>query len=174
MSYDNYSIQDVTPATLRLSESLLKRYFNNMYSGVIPYSKIEVACNADDVLGFIAYDILYIDSYNPLHGKGTEFIQGKISVLLVDSLFRFRGIGSRLLGAACVNLIKSKCNIIVFPIRKYCRSDYIVELLNKFGFYAEDEIKEYWKYESLCKKYKCKVCGAPPCKCTAIMFIKKI
>lgn len=49
----------------------------------------------------------------------------------------------------------------------------IEQLLKKNGYQSWVEIPQYWKEDSLKKKYDCPVCGQPPCLCAATIFDKK-
>ena len=43
-------------------------------------------------------------------------------------------------------------------------------LLNNH-FFKETVIQNYWEADSLKKKYNCIVCGKPPCKCDATVYL---
>ncbi|MCO6500025.1 MAG: GNAT family N-acetyltransferase [Vicingus serpentipes] len=42
------------------------------------------------------------------------------------------------------------------------------------GFTSKKIINSYWKEDSLNKKYYCKLCGPPPCNCSAEVYLLKI
>ena len=60
------------------------------------------------------------------------------------------------------------CNAWVMKGKTPLRS----ALINN-GFSLKKVINNYWKEDSLNKKYNCKVCGAPPCKCSAEVYLLK-
>lgn len=45
-------------------------------------------------------------------------------------------------------------------------------LVRKAGFQPVHEFADYWKDDSLAKGYKCPTCGDPPCRCSAVLFVR--
>lgn len=48
------------------------------------------------------------------------------------------------------------------------------ELLEKEGFERLVFVKEYWKKDSLTRKFICPICGEPPCACDAMVYMKEL
>lgn len=79
---------------------------------------------------------------------------------------------------------KMLCNDLINELRKSGANAYIVtawkkygeipanKILQKSGLNVLCEIPEFWKDESISIKYKCPICGNPPCLCSAVIFGK--
>ncbi len=55
---------------------------------------------------------------------------------------------------------------------KSSNGTHIESILKKNYFKKVIEIPDYWKEDSIKKAYKCAVCGNPPCRCSAVIYIK--
>ena len=46
----------------------------------------------------------------------------------------------------------------------------VLAVLQKCGLSQVHKFKSFWAKDSLEKKYRCIICGAPPCKCSAFIY----
>lgn len=44
-------------------------------------------------------------------------------------------------------------------------------IAGRFGFWAIKEVPNHWHHDSLARQYRCDVCGSPPCKCMAVLYV---
>ena len=47
-------------------------------------------------------------------------------------------------------------------------------IFNRKGIHPFIEIENYWSDDSLLKNYSCPECGLPPCKCSVVVYNKKL
>ena len=50
----------------------------------------------------------------------------------------------------------------------------MLSILQNSGYSIIDTVTNYWSEDSQEKKYKCQLCGEPPCKCSAIILKKEL
>lgn len=79
-------------------------------------------------------------------------------------------------------------DFIGYTMNKYARQGDVVMSLNwkrkelipmekiskKMGMTLYCELPDFWMKDSLVKQYDCPECGKPPCRCKAVIFVKKI
>ena len=46
-------------------------------------------------------------------------------------------------------------------------------IFKKTNFYILEVIQNFWREDSIEKKYNCPDCGAPPCNCSTVIYLKK-
>lgn len=49
---------------------------------------------------------------------------------------------------------------------------HIAGIAHTLGFSEKATIPEYWHDDSLSKGYQCHVCGSPPCRCSAVLYVR--
>lgn len=97
---------------------------------------------------------------------------GKIGIVAIKKEYQTKGIGSLLFSSAATLLQNS--TDALFTIH-WLNEAYAVNpkyIVNN-GFSPLTQIENYWTKDSLGKKYNCPICGTPPCKCSARIFIKE-
>lgn len=133
----------------------------------------------NQVLGFITVEILTPDHLNNSLLKDGRLIHDKLSncssigfikQVIIHPEHQQKGLGKQMIKATiqqlnkdvgawlCIAWMQGK----VIPIEKAL-------LINHFK--KEVVIENYWKEDSLTNKYNCIVCGTPPCKCNAVVYL---
>ncbi len=152
--------------------SILEENNNNAF--------IHVA-KSNEITGFIYYTVLYRNELDtittqsfPLKNALQEEIYGLIKTEAVSPKHQKQGIGMKLFQEAISHLHKINIKVIYTVIWKQSPNIQALEkLLMKNDFHLLLEITDYWKEDSLQKKYDCPVCGNP-CHCTALIFRNKL
>ncbi len=86
--------------------------------------------------------------------------------------FDNKGIGSLLVEQA-TNELNLNTDIQLSTVWIKPEGNGMTRLLKKNGFELSKTITNYWKEDSILKKYDCPICGTPPCKCSTEVYIKK-
>jgi ribosomal protein S18 acetylase RimI-like enzyme len=137
----------------------------------------------DKLCGFVLFSILSIDdvarhvsSIKPFPEFDKNPFQkiGFIKSIAVDPNYRNQGIGKQLL-KACLLEISAKSNA-VFSVCWLDKNGNSIfgEMLRKQGFIKTETFSDYWYSDSLKKQYSCALCGPPPCRCAAEVWLKTI
>ena len=90
-----------------------------------------------------------------------------IKQIAVTSAYQSKGVGKLLLNQ--VNQLNTTLVCVVWDKGEKTPLRY---LLSKNNFVQELKIEKYWSNESVEKNYLCDICGQPPCKCNAEIYIK--
>lgn len=94
---------------------------------------------------------------------------GVIKTIAVSDEFKNQGIGTALTMKSIEMLRKSSsCMISICWDQK--DDTVFSRMLEKCGMKLTRRIAEYWREDSLKRKYKCKSCGLPPCMCNALIY----
>jgi len=99
-----------------------------------------------------------------------HFIYGQIKTIVVNSNYQLLGIGTALCESTIIDLKKLDANKLIATAWKQNNKVNSAKMLQKFGLKHLCEIPFFWKDESIKEKYNCKVCGLPPCICTAVIY----
>ena len=136
---------------------------------------IFVAVNNKQVTGFITgitcpeskLHTEVLEAY-PLQSNETGII-GVVKQVCVHPNFYREGIADELLK----HIIKAfkKCSELLCISWQKGNTTPMSKLLLKNNFKLKQTILNYWGTESIIKKYDCAICGSPPCKCTAELFV---
>lgn len=97
-------------------------------------------------------------------------IVGYRNLIAVKKEFQNKGIGSALVDQSMKELRK-KSDVITSVVWKPKELKDIGGLLENHNLNAVKIIPDYWKEDSLRRKYECAVCGTPPCTCTAEIYV---
>lgn len=101
--------------------------------------------------------------------KQAKYI-GLFKTVAVDENYSGRGIGSALISYRMEAMRKKTNHLLVISwVRK--QQSIIGHLFEKKGFTLRKQIDNYWKNDSIEKGYNCIVCGEPPCRCSAKVYI---
>lgn len=129
-----------------------------------------------ELVGFMLNQIIKSFQYKVLQSKINVFEIAKqneigvIKSLAIKENYQGKGIASQLIEKALHELEKTMThNICIVWDHPENR---ITNVLKKFGFSHIETIPQYWKDESLEINYQCKICGSPPCLCTAQIWMK--
>ncbi len=152
----------------------------NKYINSAKYIGFVVLRNGD-LVGFTLIDLL-----TPLEVKKTVLKDHEwfyttlnsydqivfIKQTVVSSKYSNQGIGSQLVQHS-TKILNAKKNIHLSTVWQKENSGSMPKVLMKNGFLLSKIILNYWKNDSLVKKYDCPICGRPPCKCATEVWIKK-
>jgi len=86
--------------------------------------------------------------------------------------FTRRGLGTEFIRHT-MNLYRDECDLIMSINWKRKKDIPMAVISVNLGMKQFAELKNYWKEESLKSNYYCPECGKPPCKCSAVLYIKK-
>jgi ribosomal protein S18 acetylase RimI-like enzyme len=166
-------------ANKRLGEDYLNLtdltvYLNNENKiGLVALVNNEIAgfalaqiCNLEETMDLILADR---DWFKLQFSNATTI--GILKTIAVDIKYSTLGIGTALTEHR-IKLLKEKSNLILAFSWEQKQNDTNTKILEKFGLTLKRTIPNYWMEDSLQKGYNCKICGAPPCKCNALIYIK--
>jgi GNAT superfamily N-acetyltransferase len=94
---------------------------------------------------------------------------GILKTIAVDHKFSNLGIGTALTTYR-IDILKKSTNSILavnWEQKEHLENS---RLLEKCGLSLQRRIERYWMEDSLAKGYTCVRCGAPPCKCAAMIY----
>ncbi|RKX17147.1 MAG: hypothetical protein DRP35_11435 [Candidatus Zixiibacteriota bacterium] len=94
---------------------------------------------------------------------------GILKTLAVKNEFKNQGIGT-LLTTKSIEILKKKSDCILSICWDKENDASVSNILEKYGMKQIRKISEFWKEDSLERNYTCKICGAPPCTCNAIIY----
>ncbi len=94
---------------------------------------------------------------------------GIIKQLVVKENYQQKGIATKLIKYCLYNI---SATYYIYIAWKKAPFTPIIQLMNKNGFNATVTIQQYWKLDSLEKKYDCPICSNP-CNCDAVIYITK-
>lgn len=95
---------------------------------------------------------------------------GVLKTIAVQPQFSNLGIGTALTKYR-VDLLKKSTNSILAVSWEHDQSISNKRILEKSGLIFKQRIENYWTKDSILKGYSCKQCGAPPCKCAAMIYM---
>ena len=130
------------------------------------------------ILGFITIEILSLKKLHQVILKENEWFINlckphKIALIkqvVVVSSEQKKGFGSQLVKYAKEQTINDVDMFLCLGWTKNHTIPIEKALLNNH-FFKETVIQNYWEADSLKKKYNCIVCGKPPCKCDATVYL---
>jgi ribosomal protein S18 acetylase RimI-like enzyme len=142
----------------------------------------KIACYNNRIVGFsvaIIFEneqLFKITGINklqlPIEYQNYNLRLGFLKTIAISEFFQKKGIGLLL----CIDCIdefeKRDVTAILGTAWKKGQSIHSEKILTRVGLQIIGEITEFWKHESLLKKYNCSICGEPPCYCTAVIFGK--
>lgn len=97
---------------------------------------------------------------------------GLIATIATDPKESGKGVGTKLFSSCISRLENLNLNNFVMTGWKSYEGVNINSLAKKFGFKEILEIPEFWYEDSKIKSYCCPSCGEPPCRCSAVIYMK--
>jgi len=153
-----------------LTSTTLKEYINN------PNKKALVVLMDQQVVGFINIDLTSSQQRPSVLLNEVDDLNGLLNIALIKQVivlpsYQKKGFGKQLIQKIIEqNQLDNTTYLCIawktgnnIPIKK---------ALIHNGFNVEKEISNYWFSDSLQYQYHCLVCGAPPCKCNAVVFVR--
>jgi ribosomal protein S18 acetylase RimI-like enzyme len=107
------------------------------------------------------------DWFASRYAKSTNV--GVIQTIAIDASFANQGLGTFLTQKGIEILSQYVYEIISICWDQHEQTSYS-KVLEKCRFQFVKAIPNYWFNDSLQKNYHCKLCGAPPCKCQALIY----
>jgi GNAT superfamily N-acetyltransferase len=95
-----------------------------------------------------------------------------LKTMAIHPKFQKHGFGAAIMGALLLAAEKEKINTIYVVAWKSEQKINLGPLLLQFGFTEIISLVNFWREDSLAKKYACPACGGPPCTCDAVIFKK--
>jgi len=141
-----------------------KKCYVSLTNGVVS-GFLLVSVNSAEELKEVAHSELswFVDRYSKHNTIGL------IKTIAVDQNHKKAGIGTRL-AEKCIFLLSKKVNRIIAFCWEQDGSKSNFFLLEKCGMKGVRKITNFWEEDSFAKNYNCKVCGPPPCLCSAYLY----
>jgi len=164
-------------ANLAFGKSYLTRATLNSYDKS-ENIQIIISEKNEEVLGFSVVMVLRSEELSKNLFLDVELTtdeewQGYRKMTIVNREYQGKGIGSELIrkGEA---FIQTKSKTVFSSIWCNGNEAKMTNLLKKNGYQFLENRANYWKSDSLEKLYNCAICGAPPCKCAALIYKKNL
>jgi ribosomal protein S18 acetylase RimI-like enzyme len=98
---------------------------------------------------------------------------GMVGSVATDPNYTGKGIASILVNS-CINQLKVKgLDTILMTAWKSDKGVHISSIAKKYDFKPLLEIPNFWKEDSIINDYDCPSCGRPPCRCSAVIYLRK-
>lgn len=169
------------PAVLSIAEKQLGAAYINVEDLL---AEENVACYASisgKIVGFctgkqIALDKIYesIPQLREMKLKQLATVEtlGMVASVATDPDYAGRGIGSALVEHCIAELEKKDFNVLAMTGWKSPKGVHIGSIAKNYGFKEVLEVPDFWKEDSLKHGYACPVCGQPPCRCSAVVYLR--
>ncbi|MBK8808595.1 MAG: hypothetical protein IPO21_18965 [Bacteroidales bacterium] len=180
----NIKIKVATKEMYTAMQFLVDEYLGNAYFDINIAEKrsekfiVFVALFADDIVGLAINEVFTnTDEAMISLSKNVQFEKflgqaqsvGRQSVLIVKSQFENNGIGAALFSESLLWL-KTHAEFVYTVRWLKSATDKGSTLLSRNGFEPIARIENFWKIDSLTRKYHCPICGEPPCLCSALIY----
>lgn len=177
----NYNIIVANESCFPKIKVLSDKYFGKnylLYDDIFKESKnckkhCFISLYNNDVIAFLLVEVYsnnqFIKKYKQLNKL--LHINKKICIIksiCVEEIHRNKGIAHNMIKKALKNI--NSCIFMSF-VWDYANNYEMKKILEKNKFKFITIMKEFWKSESLIKKYHCIKCGKPPCLCDAFVFM---
>ncbi len=136
----------------------------------------------DDHIGVVGFAIGHRCDYAPLCETYPaarhllrplqSFRLGLLKSVVVRGGHRGSGIGLRLVEDCLDGLASSGAEAMIMFAWRRGESVPAASLARRCGFRAVGEAEALWHADSLERRYICPTCGAPPCRCSAAIYVK--
>ena len=105
----------------------------------------------------------------PPHAKGSDCF-GVLKTIVVSPEYRYNGLGTALF-RDCLKTMSERQASATVAIAWMARiATNLSGLLTRQKFRQTEIVKNYWYQDSLDLGFRCKECGAPPCRCSAAIY----
>ncbi len=158
-----------------LSESVLSDFFKTSISDCCKVGLIN-----GNVAGFVLCKIIIKDQLSGClridEDKLPEYISSVENVCLIKTIsvsgrYQRQGIGFKLVESINEDVVvKKKIDAVCSVAWKNGNNINVDGVFSSIGLQKYIEVDDYWKEDSINKKYSCPQCGEPPCNCSAIIY----
>jgi len=97
---------------------------------------------------------------------------GFVASAATSEKFKGRGLGAELIGRCIESIEERGVNVIVATAWLSRQGLQAGSILECRGFQKLLDLPNYWEKDSLKNGYSCPTCGAPPCHCSAVLYIR--
>lgn len=97
---------------------------------------------------------------------------GLVNSIAVDAWSKKLGVGHELMAKCLADMTELHIDVVFMIGWRSNEGVNIRSLANRNGFSELLEMPHYWRDDSLNHQYQCPTCGAPPCNCSAVLFVK--
>jgi len=181
---------NISNATIRDIEAIIKIVTNTLGNQYLTHAQINQyleninfychkAIINNEIVGFSLSRICRINDLKHNLLGNTDYLDDdeklKEPILFRETTaikkeFQRKGIGTKLIQYG-IDIAKNKAHTIFRVAWQQKDITPIGKIIEKEGAKILKKIPNYWYEDSLKRKYQCQVCGAPPCKCSAIIYI---
>lgn len=95
---------------------------------------------------------------------------GVVKTVAVSPAQHGHGIGTRLTDSCLAEFRSRGVRAVCSVAWKRGKQINLKGVLERQGFLPFAEVPDYWREESLEEDFECPECGAPPCRCSAVMY----
>lgn len=174
--------QEIVPKIMRIAEKQL----GDTYINEQELSENEVSLYAkagNEVLGFCIGKVIetnqFLKQHKTIAERNNKVLNsttkiGVLSSIAVNEKSKGRGVGTQLMNATLAAFESLGIKIVVMTGWKSSKGIHIGGLAKIAKFDELFEVPNYWYDDSIKNNYKCPECGNPPCKCSAVLFLKHI
>ena len=138
------------------------------------FSQSLVLKDPTQVLGFILFKPFEKGEFQWSNIASIEtFFENSNIIIMIKSLAVKKEFQNKGFGTILINELLHSVPVFtgfVLSAWKYGNTMNLLGLIEKFQFIHLYHIEHFWFDESLLKKYKCAICGSPPCVCDAEIF----
>jgi len=97
---------------------------------------------------------------------------GMIKTVITKRDVQRKGVGTKMVDD-CLEFFKEKNAQHAYSVAwKRHGIINIEKVLKRLNFEELKEIEDFWAFDSIEHGYSCPACGTPPCRCSAIIFVK--
>jgi len=180
MTTSRLTIQPLQPASLdgalAVADAALGTDYISTAALTAPGVEALVAVSADRVHGLArGWLVTAADAADPLPGAIEAHLPrpwGYVASVAVEPARQGLGAGSLLLGALLDRLRQRGARGFAMLGWRQAGRVNIDRLARRHGFHAADEIEHAWRSASLREGFCCLDCGAPPCECAAVAYLR--
>ncbi|HZJ89535.1 MAG TPA: GNAT family N-acetyltransferase [Bacilli bacterium] len=90
----------------------------------------------------------------------------------VDKNYKGQSIGTQLVEATIEGFRALNVSTLFSTAWKSAKGTNMQGIFESLQFNEAYEIENYWREDSILKKYNCPVCGEPPCECSAVIYAR--
>lgn len=110
-----------------------------------------------------------LDRRLPREGK-----VGLVASVAVLAGYTGRGVGSMLV-ARCIQELRNKgVSVLVATAWHSTKGINAESIMHNEGFQRILDVPDFWRDDSIRNNYSCPVCGAPPCVCSAAVYVRSL
>lgn len=97
---------------------------------------------------------------------------GILKLIAIQKDYQKKGIGTQFIENSFDFFRKNNIQTICAFAWKNKEGINMKTIFDRHQLTVINKILDFWKEDSIIQKYDCPECGKPPCKCTAVIFIK--